>query len=210
MKKINSLLLIFCFVLTNVFPQDEKVKNLLESLSAKTKSYSSISIDFDYTINNKNAGINEKNSGTLILKGEQFRIDLDKQLIINDGKINWVYLKEMNEVQIMDYDPEEDDMSPNKLITIYEEDYKSAYVETKSENGVQVHIIDLFPSKSGPFLKIRLTINALKDQINTIVLSDKNGGTYSYKINSFKTDSNIPPFTFNKNDYPGVKVIDLR
>ena len=33
---------------------------------------------------------------------------MNKQLIINDGKTHWIYLKDMNEVQIMNYDPEED------------------------------------------------------------------------------------------------------
>ena len=111
----------------------------------------------------------------------------------------------------MDYDLEDEDaLSPNKLFTVYDEDYKSAYVETKSVNGVRMHIIDLFPKESGPIMKIQLTINALKSQISILALYDKNGGIYTYNIKSFKTNQELPPFNFNTTNYPDVEVIDLR
>ena len=72
---------------------------------------------------------------------------MPKQLIINNGSTHWVYLKEMNEVTIMNYDPEDEDaLSPNKLFTIYSEDYKNSYIQTTSVNGESMHIIDLFPN----------------------------------------------------------------
>ena len=113
--------------------QDEKATLVLDRLSEKTKSYSSIQIEFEHLFSNKSAGINEQSSGTLALQGDNFRIDMAQQLIINNGTTNWIYLKEMNEVQIMDYDAEEEDaLSPNKLFTVYNEDHKNAYVEEKT------------------------------------------------------------------------------
>ncbi|SVD77085.1 uncharacterized protein METZ01_LOCUS429939, partial [marine metagenome] len=151
MKNIITLFLSICIILTNVLAQDELATDILAKLSEATKAYTSITIEFDHTFTNKSAGINEKNSGTLILKGEQFRIDMEKQLIINNGITHWIYLKDMNEVTKMDYDSEDEDaLSPNKLFTVYDENYKNAYVEAKSVNGERMHIIDLFPKESGP------------------------------------------------------------
>jgi outer membrane lipoprotein-sorting protein len=211
MKNIISLFLSICISLTNVIGQDILATDILTKLSENTKIYSSISIEFDHIFTNKSAGINEKSRGKLDLEGEKFRIDIPQQLIINNGTTHWIYLKEMNEVQIMDYDLEDEDaLSPNKLFTVYDEDYKSAYVEAKSVNGVRMHIIDLFPKESGPMMKIQLTINALKSQISILVLYDKNGGIYTYNIKSFKANQELPPFNFNTTNYPDVEVIDLR
>ena len=211
MKNIITLFLSICISLTNTLAQDKLAEQILEKLSKTTKDFTSISIEFDHTFTNKSAGINEKTSGTLILKGEQFRIDMEKQLIINNGTTHWIYLKEMNELTIMDYDSEDEDaLSPNKLFTVYNEDYKNAYVQAKSINGERMHIIDLFPKESGPIMKIRLTINALKNQISILALYDKNGGVYTYNIKSFKADLDVVPFNFDATNYPEVEVIDLR
>ena len=111
----------------------------------------------------------------------------------------------------MDYDSEDEDaLSPNKLFTVYDKDYKNAYVEAKSVNGERIHIIDLFPKESGLIMKIRLTINALKNQISILQLYDKNGGVYTYNIKSFKADLDVAPFNFNVTNYHDVEVIDLR
>ena len=211
MKNIITLFLSICISLTNTLAQDKLAAQILEKLSETTKDFTSISIEFDHTFTNKSAGINEKNSGTLILKGEQFRIDMEKQLIVNNGTTHWIYLKEMNELTIMDYDSEDEDaLSPNKLFTVYDKDYKNAYVEAKSINGERMHIIDLFPKESGPIMKIRLTINALKNQISILQLYDKNGGVYTYNINNFKSNLDVVPFNFDATNYPEVEVIDLR
>lgn len=211
MKNIITLFLSICISQTNVLAQDELATDILAKLSEATKAYTSIAIEFDHIFTNKNAGINKKNSGTLILKGEQFRIDMEKQLIINNGTTHWIYLKEMNELTIMDYDSEDEDaLSPNKLFTVYNENYKNAYVQAKSINGERMHIIDLFPKESGPIMKIRLTINALKNQISILALYDKTGGIYTYNIKNFKSNLDVAPFNFDTTNYPEVEVIDLR
>ena len=210
-KSLSSLLLILCISLTNAVSQDRLAEDILEKLSNTTKACTSISIEFEYLFRNKNAGINEKSSGRLELKENNFRIEMPKQLIINNGSTHWIYLKEMNEVTIIDYDPEDEDaMNPNKLFTIYNEDYKNTYVQANSVNGERMHIIDLFPKKSSSIMKIRLTINSLKNQISILELYDKNGGVYTYNIKDFKTNLDIAPFTFDTTKYTDVEVIDLR
>ena len=210
-RTIITLSLIVCITLTNAIAQDKLAEGILEKLSNTTKAYTSISIEFEHVFSNKSAGINEKSNGKLELKGDNFRIETPEQLITNNGSTHWVYLKEMNEVTIMDYDSEDEDvLSPNKLFTIYNEEYKCAYVQASSVNGERMHMIDLFPKESGPIIKIRLTINSLKNQISILGLYDKNGGIYTYNIKSFKTNLEITPFTFDTTKYTHVEVIDLR
>ena len=106
-----------------------------------------MTVGFDFIFENKNQNINEKQKGILVLQEEMFRLEMEEQIIINDGESQWIYLTDMNEVQIMEHDPEEQMMSPNKLFTIYEEGYKYTYVGTESQKGKLLQIIDLFPEE---------------------------------------------------------------
>ena len=197
-------------LLTTLFAQDQVAKDVLDRLSATTKSYKNMTVSFDFIFENKNQNINEKQKGILVLQEEMFRLEMDEQIIINDGESQWIYLADMNEVQIMEHDPEEQMMSPNKLFTIYEEGYKYIYVGAEAEKGKRLQIIDLFPEESGAFMKVTLAVDAAKNQLHKITMHDKNGGTYSYLVTNFKSNTAVKPFAFNAYDYPGVEVIDLR
>lgn len=195
---------------TTLFAQDQVAKDVLDRLSATTKSYKNMTVGFDFIFENKNQNINEKQKGILVLQEEMFRLEMEEQIIINDGESQWIYLADMNEVQIMEHDPEEQMMSPNKLFTIYEEGYKYIYVGAEAEKGKRLQIIDLFPEESGAFMKVTLAVDAAKNQLHKITMHDKNGGTYAYLVTNFKSNTAIAPFIFKTVDYPGVEAIDLR
>ena len=206
-KLFTTLLIAFG---TTLFAQDQVAKDVLDRLSSTTKSYKNMTVDFDFIFENKNQNINEKQKGILVLQEEMFRLEMEDQIIINDGESQWIYLADINEVQIMEHDPEEQIMSPNKLFTIYEEGYKYNYVGAEAEKGKRLQIIDLFPEESGAFMKITLAVDAAKNQLHKITMHDKNGGTYAYLVTNFKSNTAIAPFIFNTVDYPGVEAIDLR
>ena len=206
-KLFTTLLIAFG---TTLFAQDQVAKDVLDRLSLTTKSYKNMTVGFDFIFTNKNQNINEKQKGNLVLQEEMFRLEMQEQIIINDGESQWIYLADMNEVQIMDHDPEEQMMSPNKLFTIYEEGYKYSYVGAESKKGKRLQIIDLFPKKSGAFIKVTLAVDAAKNQLHKITILDKNGGTYTYLVTSFKSNTSVAPFTFNTTKYQGVEIIDLR
>ena len=208
MNKIFTILLIA--LSTILFAQDQVAKDVLDKLSATTKAYKNMTIGFDFILENTSQNIKENQKGILILEDDNFRLEMDAQTIINNGESQWVYLDDMNEVQIMEHAPEDNMMNPNKLFTIYEKGYKYTYVGAEAEKGKRLHIIDLFPEESSAFMKVTLAIDAVKNQLHKITLHDKNGGTYTYLIISFSNNNTVEPFTFNATDFPGVEVIDLR
>ena len=208
MNKIFTILLIV--LSSTLFAQDQVAKDVLDKLSATTKSYKNMTIGFDFIFENTSQNIKETQKGILILEADNFRLEMDAQTVINNGESQWVYLADMNEVQIMEHDPEDDMMSPNKLFTIYEKGYKYTYVGAEAEKGKRLQIIDLFPEESSAFRKVTLAVDAAKNQLHKITIHDKNGGTYTYLITAFSSNTTIKPFTFNTADFPGVEVIDLR
>ena len=206
--KNKILIAVFLFSQLISFGQDEKAEKILKDLSANTKSYSYMDVDFDFIFINTSQDINESQKGNIKINKNKFRLDLNQQLIISDDSIQWIYLKESNELQIMEYDSQDEMISPNKLFTIYENGYKSQYIELKENN----HIIDLFPIESNEFKNIQLHIDQDKIQLKKIILFDKNGGSFSYSITKFITDKEIDEnsFRFNEANYPDLEIIDLR
>lgn len=206
--KNKILIAVFLFSQLISFGQDEKAEKILKDLSANTKSYSYMDVDFDFNFINTSQDINESQKGNIKINQNKFRLDLNQQLIISDDSIQWIYLKESNELQIMEYDSQDEMISPNKLFTIYENGYKSQYIELKENN----HIIDLFPIESNEFKNIQLHIDQDKVQLKKIILFDKNGGSFSYSITKLITDKEIDEnaFRFNEANYPDLEIIDLR
>jgi len=202
------LIFILLFLNLSLVAQDEKAKEILDQLSINTKSYESIDVDFTFDFINISQEINEKQEGNIKISKNKFRLDLNQQIIISDDTTQWIYLKESNELQILEYDAQDDMLSPNKLFTIYEKGYKTQYIEEKDK----VHIIDLFPIESSEFKNIQLQIDVDKIQIKKIILNDKNGGSFSYSINRFSTNTQLDEklFNFNQEEYPEIEIIDLR
>ena len=206
--------LIFILLILNIdsYAQDEKSNEILQQLSINTKEYKNIDVDFDFNFENITQEISENQKGNIKINANKFRLELNQQIIISDDTTQWIYLKESNELQIMEYDSLDDMISPNKLFTIYEEGYKNSYVELKNEADLTLHIIDLFPIESNAFQKIQLQIDSEKIQLHNIILFDKNGGSFTYLITKFVKDANLDDnlFKFNAEDYPEIEIIDLR
>ena len=210
---MNRILIFILLIFhINCFAQDEKSGEILKQLSLNTKSYKNMNVDFNFHFENKTQEINEKQDGNIKINGNKFRLELNQQIIISDDTTQWIYLKESNELQIMEYDSQDDMLSPNKLFTIYENGYKNNYVELKEESEKNTHIIDLFPVESNEFTKIQLHIDAEEIQLKNIILYDKNGGIFTYLITSFLTNTEMDQkvFSFNSDEYPDIEIIDLR
>jgi len=102
--------------------QDPKAKSVLDALSNKTKSYSSIRAQFTIGLENSRDNVKEEFSGSIVMKGDKYKLSAMGTETFFDGKTIWTYLPEVKEVYISS--PEENDYSilgdPSRLFTIYQ------------------------------------------------------------------------------------------
>ena len=191
---------------------DRKSNEILDRLTAKTEAYKTIRVEFAYKMENQEAGIDERTDGTLTVKGDKYRLNIAGQTVICDGETVWTYIEDAEEVQINTVGESEESITPNKLLSSYNEDYRSKFIREDFMYGTTVNIIDLTPVEGKSYYKVRLVIDKEKDQLHEISIFDKNGSTYSYIINSFTPNTEVPDskFSFDKSEFPGVDVIDMR
>lgn len=213
--RIISTIILGSLILTGQITYSQARKSseeILKQVSEKTKSFTTIRISFTYNMDNPSAKVHETETGVLLVKGDQYCLDISGQKVISDSKTSWTYISEANEVQINTIDEDENALTPTKLLTSYSEDYKSKLVNEITKDGRAQYVIELKPNAEKNFTNVELTIDKELYRITRIAIQDKSGNTFSYMVNKFEPNVTVKDtdFTFIAKDYPGVEVIDMR
>ena len=217
MNKSKLLSACFAFTLlisTWVFAQgDAKSTEILKSVSAKYKSYKSLSASFKLSRVDQKTKASENFSGTIVLNGPKFQFVLNNQTVMSDGASTWTFLKESNEVQISESKLVEGAISPTNIFTMYEKGFKTKYIGDKKEKSGTVQQIELTPDDTKKnYFKILLSIDKAGQFVKEAKIYEKSGAILTYSIVKFTPNSpvNDNMFVFDTKKYPGVEVIDLR
>lgn len=214
MKKLYLFVVVLLGVTVSSYAQyDKKAFEKLEAMSAKYKNTEAYKSEFIYSLINDVENIQEDFVGTITVKGDKFILDLDEQEIYNNGVTVWTYLPDVNEVNIDNYNPVENEITPSKIYTAYKEGYKYIYLGDEKVDGKSVSVIDLIPdNKNSQFFKIKLLISNKDSSLIGWTIFDKSGNKYKYSITDYTPDVKVEDkdFEFNTKKYPGVEVIDLR
>ena len=216
MKRLFIISILTLLVAVGYSQQDAKAKEILEKVTKSTQALASIEAKFSFEMNNKAEKINEKSTGTIILKNKKYKLNIPQMglQVLCDGKTIWTYMVHANEVSISTLDEETDDlMDPSRIFTIYERGFNYKYIGESVEEGVPVYNIDLTPQKAtGDIRSIKLMINKQKMLIHGANMTGKDGNEYNVSVKEFKTagvfkDSD---FVFDPKQYKGVEIVDMR
>ncbi|TNF42022.1 MAG: outer membrane lipoprotein carrier protein LolA [Bacteroidetes bacterium] len=216
MKRIIFTTVIIITTLFTKAQQDPKAKTILDEVSAKTRTYKTILADFSFSMENKEMSINEKNDGSIKLKGQKYLVDLPGTgiKVYSDGKTSWNYMKQGNQVTISTIeDAGSELMDPSSLFSIYEKGFTSKFVAEKNVSGKTVYQIDLFPDKKEyDVSKITIEINKATMMIQSAQLFGTDGNIYGINVKKMETNKDFPDseFVFDAKKFPDVEIIDLR
>jgi outer membrane lipoprotein-sorting protein len=216
MKKIFFTATVLLIALFAQAQQDPKAKGILDDVSAKTRSFKTISADFSFSMENKAMSINEKNEGSIKLKGQKYFVDLPGAgiKVYSDGKTNWNYMKQGNQVTISTIDEDSSElMDPSSLFSIYEKGFTSKFVAEKTLGGKVVYQIDLFPDKKDyDVSKISIEINKTTMMIQSAQLFGTDGNIYGIVVKKMENNKDFQDteFAFDAKKFPDVEIIDLR
>ena len=215
MRSFPILLLFLTLLAHPATAQDDpKSKAIMDKLMAEAKTWKSFEADFTSRLQSDRDDLDVKQSGNMKVKGDKFRLQLDNNLIINDGSTIHTYSKESNEVTLSDPAEMDQELDPSKLFTQYENGFKSQFVEEKTENGVAVQVVKLHPIDAAkrPYHTVVLTVDKAKNHPVSIAIKYKDGNTVTYTLQRFVANADLADalFTFDRSKYPGVMVNDMR
>ena len=186
---------------TSTQNSEKTVENIITNISKSV-----ISADFSLEETGKNV---YSTSGKFILKNEKFMVEMPEMKIWFDGKTMWSYASQINEVSITEPDKTElATINPLLLIKAVNE----TSTKTQTNKGKNTTIV--FTPKTGKadFEKIELSVETSTNNPTKIEIFGKDKSRMIFEMTNYKSEKNISDntFVFNKNEYKGVFVNDLR
>ena len=193
---------------------DPAAKQILDAVSAKFKTFSSVQAGFSYKVEDAKGKTMSSKKGTVWMKGNKYRVSFGGQEIFSDGKTVWNYDKSANEVTINDADASGSTLTPQKLFTdFYDKDFLYILNGEKKSGNKTLQEIEMTPTdKSKPFHKVYLQVDKAARTIYSTKVLENGGNRYTYTVSTMKTNSPLSDtqFLFDKSKYPGVEEVDLR
>lgn len=214
MKKIKFTIfvtaILFCGFLSA--QSDKKAEELVQNVVDKMASYENFKAQLSYTMVNKEMDIDEKKTGSIFVKGDSYRVEMEGQIIISDGITIWTYLVDSEEVMVSNVEEGDESISPTKILTTYNEEYKASFDHDNKYKNADLKMIILKPNDGRQFEKMSILVNEKNLSLENFSVYDKNGNVFTYHIINLEANLDLldGTFVFDESQYPDVDVIDMR
>jgi len=198
MKRI-SIIMVAALMSMGSFAQSAKA--VLDKAAGTITAQSGVKANFKMTT------ANGSTSGTIAIKGKKFYATTPQAKVWFDGKTQWTYLKNNDEVNVSN--PTEAQLqaiNPYNFIHLY----KRGYTYTMNTAGTD-YVIHLVANSTDRKIKeLFISVNKKTYQPKQVkMLQGKKWTTFD--INSIKKENIADSqFRFNAKDFPKAEVIDLR
>lgn len=203
-------------VTTSTAATAAQTATILDRVSAQYNSYKTIQTDFTFRyFRNDQDQTGQSEQGMLLLDQTdgKYRISTATQELISDGKSQWAVLKEADEVQITEVGAQEGSITPFNIFSFFKEGFTQKELGDVKEGSLQLAVIELTPTDTRRnYSKIQVRVIKSSNQLHDVTIYDKNKSRYSYSIQNLKANPALAPekFIFDKNEFPGMEIVDLR
>lgn len=200
---INS---IFVASAQNNADAERLINNFMNSI--KTEA---IRTGFNLKISEKNGVNSQQVSGTFILKNNQFYLEMDEAKVWFDGKTQWAFMKESNEVSITE--PTEQELAetnPASILSAFKKVSKIQFGKVKSDKN---HIVVMTPkTKNATFIRVEVQFSKATGNLSSIFIQQKNGMTNQLSLFNYQKKVAVGQntFVFDKTKFKGIMINDLR
>ena len=206
----NRVLFLLVFIINISYSQTSiEGKNLLNQVSDKMGSYSSIQFDFSYVLNNRKEQINQESSGKITVSGDLYKLDFLDATQLYDGDLIYTIVPENEEITITNPDDELNEYT--YLLSFYKEGYDYQWDIKQFIRDKNIQFIKLVPVDENTdiqYLLVGVDIDA--KHLFRIIEIGNNGTQTILTIEEMKTNVSLPInfFQFEKKDYPNFYIIE--
>ncbi|MDD4923027.1 MAG: LolA-like putative outer membrane lipoprotein chaperone [Bacteroidales bacterium] len=215
---MKHIVLFFIFSIalnTASFAQnDAKALTVLSKASESYNKAGGVKAGFNLKVLDYGGKVSENISGTIRLKGSKFKLETNEMTTWFDGKNQWVYLTNNNEVNLSS--PSQEDLlmiNPVNVFQLYEHGYNCKWIGEKQEAGRSVLKVSLTPKNKQETLQmIVVSFDKTNFRPVAIIITNKDKSGSRISIPSYLTGQKLADtlFVFQQKSYPNTEVIDLR
>ena len=194
--------------------QDPMATKILLEVGTRYKKLPGFSAEFTRESQDIKGDVQSSTNGNILVSGSKYRLKTGTTTLFCDGKTVWTADKKIKEVSIAEYDPEPDDITPERVYTFYKKGYKYIFIgEVKVGNSVW-QTIDLEPENLNKEIsKIRLFVDRKTKEIRKWIVFERGSNEREeFEIRKFTVLGKSPEkeLRFDKAAFPGYKIVDLR
>ena len=210
-KKISYSLIVLFFSIQLLNAQNNpQAEKILTDLLSVAKN-NAIKTSFKLTVSEKNNYQSQSTSGTFTLKGNKFVLEMEALKSWYDGKTQWSYVPQNNEVSVTE--PSEKELSETNPMAILSSFKSKCLIKFSTRiKSEQNYCIEMIPKLKNDISNIEVQVNKTNGNMFSITLTNKNGSTSLLTLSHFQRGINVTDniFTFNTSKYKGLIVNDLR
>ena len=214
MRSIIFSLSILFFSATLYAQSSAESKAILDKASQLFEQSEGVKLSFVLAPDSPDGGNFEPQEGVAFIKRNKFKLDMPYSTTWFDGTTQWVLLKDANEVNISS--PAAEDLvsiSPLGLLNMYKTNYTLKSPTTRTFNGNATTEIELTPiNKRQDFERLTIAIDKKTNSVVMVRFTTRDGNKNKLTISNYNSNNKYTNdlFKFNKNNHPGVEIIDLR
>lgn len=206
MKKLATIISLLFISISTYAQNADAAKKLLDEVSAKTKTYNNMVIDFSF--NNGKQDVQGKAS----VQGEKYVVDFMGITQLFDGSKMYIINPNDEEVTVTSANSvDSQTVSITNLLSFYKKGYKYTWDKKQTINGKAIQFIKLTPTNSKDIKEIYLGIDTKTKNIYNRTDVYKGGSKSIITLKSFKTNQTLSKnlFTFTKSKYPNYYINNL-
>ena len=198
MRKVSFIMML----LICIGAQAESAKSILDKAAATVSHPGGVQANFQMI--SKQFG---STSGTISIKGHKFHASTPQAIVWFDGKTQWTYMKNNDEVNVSNpTEAELQSINPYNFINIYKKGFKLS--SKKVNDSYEVHLKSTDKNRKIQEMYIIVDQQSYRP---THVKMLQNGKWSVLLISGLKSTSlSDGMFQFNSKDFPQAEIIDLR
>lgn len=192
----------------------EKAESILNKASKIFEQSDGVRLSFTILPDTPDGDIFDAQEGVAYIKKDKFKLDMPYSSTWFNGSTQWVLLKDANEVNISNPTPEEAiSISPLGLLNMYKTNFKLKEPIEGNFNGKATIEIEMIPiNKSQEFECLIITLDKNTNSVVMVKFRTRDGSKSKLIISDYSSNNKFTNdlFQFNKDNHPGVEIIDLR
>jgi len=216
MKRFIIILLAILFLKYNSYVYSQPLDNILANIQQAYENTIDFQADFQQISFIKSIGEEQKASGKVYMKKPGLMrweyLNPEKQLIILDGKVLWIYSHENKQVIKNDLFNNFDSKAPYLFLLglgKIEDEFNVKYINGGTSSKKDCLFLELRPKEEQPGLeKLVLKINSKNFQVESSSIFDYYGNITSIDFYDIQINRNVPVSLFQYQVSEGIEVIE--
>ncbi len=207
---IYSIILSIISILSLNAQQAVDAESIIKDLIS-TFSNNTIKGGFVLSTTGNNSVISQPNKGTFVLKGNKFVIEMEGVKVWFDGKTQWTYAIESNEVSVNE--PDQSELIQTNPIALLSDFKSKSRVQFSKQKSSTNYIVELIPRvKNKDFNKVEVQTSKINGNLVSVAIYNNDKSQIKLSISNIQKGIKFSEtsFAFDKSIYKGVTINDLR